>query len=306
MPAGIMTLNSVAKASYPGVKVFYGLGAKALDPQYSKIFEQVSSERAFEEYVGHTDLTVPVEMGENESISFASMEQGFIKTFRPVVYSLGYIISFQAYMNNLYKQLNRQRAMQLPKAINRGREIVHANIFNNACASSGHTGSDGVTLGSLVHPYKGGSTWSNKLSSSSRLNELALETACIQIRDYRTESGNKNVIRPQRLIVSPTDEYNANRLLFSTQQPGNANNDINALKYLNRLPKGVTVLDYLTSTTRWFIQTDAENGLITINRYKSGPLNDTDFNTRAMKFAEIDWYDCGWADPRCVLVSDAA
>lgn len=305
MPGTIITLNSAAKSSYPGVKVWYGLGYKQIQPQYSQIFEQTNTEQAFEEYVGHTDLTLPEVMHENDSINFAGMEQGWIKTFRPVVYSLGYIISFQAYMNNLYKQLNRQRAQQLPQAINRGREVIHANILNNSTSSS-YTGSDGKELGATDHPYKNGGTWSNELNPASRLNELALETACIQVRGYKSESGNLFACKPQRLVVPPKEEYNANRLLFSTQQSGTANNDLNAMKYLNRIPKGVLVMDYLTSTTRWFLLTDAPNGLITVNRYKSGPLNDTDFNTRAMKFAEIDWYDCGWVDPRCILVSDAA
>ena len=74
-------------------------------------------------------------------------------------------------------------------------------------------------------------------------------------------SGQPDPAQSKNIVVAPKNEYVAIRLLRSTNQSGTANNDVNAIRSLGRLPTDPMVMTRLTQDA-CFIHTDAEHGLM--------------------------------------------
>lgn len=98
------------------------------------------------------------------------------------------------------------------------------------------TGPDGLALFSAAHSNNlTAATFSNLITdSSSTANPALSRDAIITSRKnamvYQDPNGIVRPIRLNTLLVTPTNEDLAERLVLSTNIPGSANNDINALR----------------------------------------------------------------------------
>lgn len=97
------------------------------------------------------------------------------------------------------------------------------------------TGPDGLALFSASHTNGATSaTFSNLINDGSNNNPALSRAAIVSERaramKYTDPNGLTRPIKLDTLVVGPDNEDLAERLLFSTQIPGEANNDINALK----------------------------------------------------------------------------
>ena len=92
----------------------------------------------------------------------------------------------------------------------------------------------------------------------------------------------------------------------SVNQSGTANNDINAMRELGMLPRGVVVWDYLTDAENWFVKTDAPEGLIRQQRRALSLDQDNDFDTSNACMKATERYAGGWADWRGIFGSAPA
>jgi len=174
-----------------------------------------------------------------------------------------------------------------------------ANILNNAF-SSNFPGGDGVSLLNASHPNADGTTYSNILASPATLSYTSLQQLLIQIRSSSDATGRKIDLSPQKLIVPPSLEFEAETILKSVLQSNNANNGINAIKSLDRLQEIATVTR-LTSSTAWFVSTDAPRG---IRRFKRNDIEKTmegDFETDSMRYKQTARYVFGWTNPQCLF-----
>ena len=95
--------------------------------------------------------------------------------------------------------------------------------------------------------------------------------------------------------------FTAERILNSTLQSGTANNDVNALKSMGLLPEGAAVMSRLTSTTAWWVQTNAPEGLKHLVRRKMDKSMEGDFETDSMKYKATERYSFGWSDWKAVF-----
>ncbi len=120
----------------------------------------------------------------------------------------------------------------------------------------------------------------------------------MQASDYR---GNKISLVPQALLISPAQWFDANRIVKSVLQNDTATNAINVIKASGMFPDGIRVNHYFTSTTAWFIRTNAPYGLRFMWRDK--PMFDTDneFDTKNAKAAVYERYVAGASDFRGVF-----
>ncbi len=82
----------------------------------------------------------------------------------------------------------------------------------------------------------------------------------------KAASGLFDNVSASRYIVPTELEYNAKRMLNSLYRPATANNDIAVIPQMDLLPQGVISWRYLTSSSAWFIQTDAMKGLTMFDR----------------------------------------
>ena len=299
-----ITTGSFAKALLPGIHKWVGLEYKDYMPEYSQIFDHNTSTKAFEEEIGVTGFGYAAVKTEGNSISYDDMEQGWINRYTHAVVALGFIVTREMYEDNQYMEIGLRKTKGLVFSLKQTKEVVHANILNRAF-NNGYTYGDGVELCSEVNPNKSGGTWRNELDTAADLSEASLEQACIDIGEFTNDRGMLIKVLPKALIIPPELEFDAARLLKSIQQPGVANNDINALKSLAKIP-GVVVNHYLTDADAWFIKTDCPDGLKTFQRRALEVGTENDFDTENARFKSSERYSAGVTDKRSIFGSPGA
>jgi phage major head subunit gpT-like protein len=185
------------------------------------------------------------------------------------------------------------------------KEIVGANVYNRAFNSS-YIGGDGVSLINSAHPNVVGGTWSNTLAVPSDLSEAALEQAIVQISVFQNDRGLIISAVPDALVIPWNLEFEAHRILKSTDRVGGDLNDTNALKDLGKFRKGVVLNHFLTDPDAWFIRTNVMDGLKYFERRADEFSEDNDFDTENAKFKASGRYSFGWSDPRALFGSAGA
>lgn len=302
--AGVITRGSLPKLLWEGLNQIFGLSYTTYNSEWKEMFEQNTSEKAYEEDVGLTGMGLAPQKAEGQSIQYDTMKQNYVSRYTNLSYALGYIITREELDDNLYAQFGKERTQNLANSINITREHVGANIFNRAFSGS-YTGGDGVSLCNSSHPIEGG-TFANQLSVPADLSESSLEQACIDISKLTDARGIKIAVRPQKLII-PTDlMFTAERILKNPAQPDTAERNINALYQMGMVPQGYRVNHYLTDADAWFIITDCPKGLRYFERKAASFEDDNDFDTKNAKYSAYIRYSFGWTDPRGVFASQGA
>jgi hypothetical protein len=297
MPAGIINTGTHPKALWPGVKAWFGLEYDKHSPQWPDLFEQETSDKKYEEEVEQIGFGMATVKPEGESITYDSASQGYTARYTHVAYASGYMVTHEERKDNLYEAVSRRRAPDLAFSMRQTEEYVHANVYNRAF-TSGYTGGDGVILCSASHPTVYG--LQSNLLTSADLSETAIEDALTQIGNAVDARGRKINLQGQTLHVSTSDQFEAARIMKSVLQNDTANNAINVIKAMGLLPGGVKVNNYFTSTSAWFIRTNARRGMRHFTREAVMFDQDNDFDTKNAKASVYARWSQGWSDWRGV------
>lgn len=287
--SGLINTGSIPKSLWPGVFAWWGAVYDQHEKMYDKLFDMEPSKKNYEELVAMAGLGFFQNKPEGKGISYDDMKQGATTRSYNLTYALGYMITEEAIEDNQYPdQLNvlgKDAGRTLAVSATQTMETLAANVYNNAF-SGGPTYGDGVSLINTAHPGTKGLSFSNTLTVAADLSEVALETANIQIKRYKNDAGLLINLKPERLILPPELEYEANRILNSVLQNDSANNAINALKATGAYPKGIVVNPFLTDAKTWFIRTSvlAGKGMTGFERIKPEIKPDNDFDTGNAKF----------------------
>jgi hypothetical protein len=303
----VITTNSIAKLLWPGLNKVFGQSYNEHPLVCEQVFEKNKSMKAYEEEVGMTGMGLARVKSEGQSITYDDQRQGFIQRYTNAVVALGFIITREAYEDNLYAQTGLNKAKALGFSLRSAKETIAANVFNRAFNSS-YTYGDGVELCSELHPYAGpqGGTWRNELDTAADFSEAALEQALIDIGDFRTERGLRVSIKAKKLLGPSALQFDFQRVLMSELQSGTANNDVNAVRSSNAMPEGYVIWNFLTDADAWFVLTDCPDGM---KHFERRPLEfeiDNDFDTENAKFKGTERYTFGNTDPRSVMGSPGA
>ena len=302
--SGIITSSSFAKALWPGVNAWYGKSYKDYPEEWSQLFEKNSSKKAYEEDVGLSSFGLASVKPEGSSVSYDTERQGFTSRYNHLVYALGFIITREIFEDDQYDVVGKRKANALARSMRQTKEIVAANVFNRA-VTAGYTSGDGATLLSATHANVSGSQYSNMPTTASDLSEAALEQANIDISAFRDDRGLLIAAKPRKLVIAPSNMFEAKRILGSAGRPGTDLNDVNALNTLGIIPN-ITVNHFLTDPDAWFILTDVNDGLKYFERRADGFEMDNDFDTENAKFKATARYSFGWSDPRAIYGSAGA
>lgn len=301
----VITSNSFAKSLWPGINAWWGKAYDEHSEEFTELFDTFSSEKAYEEDVGITSFGLAPVKGEGTSIQYDSEQQGYVTRYSHVTYGLGFIITREIYEDDLYDVVGQRRARGLAFSMRQTKENVAANVYNRAFDND-YAGGDGVSMINTDHPLVAGGTFSNRLETDSDLSEAALEQASIDIMKYTDDRGLRISVVPQKLIVPPDLVFEAERILGTPNRVGTANNDINALRSLSKLPEGFVVNHYLTDENAWFIRTNIPDGMKHFVRRGVEFAIDNDFDTENAKFKATERYSFGWTDPRAVFGTPGA
>lgn len=292
----VITTGAHPKALWPGVRKFVMGSYNEFATEYTDIFDMKTSDMAYEEDVETTGFNLAQIKTQGGAVSYDGHTQGFIKRYTHVAYGLGYIVTREERDDNLYKSRSFKRGEQLSFSFRTTKEIVGANVLNRAFDTN-YTGGDGKALCVTDHPSLAGN-WSNTLSVAADLSEASLETMLVNISLAKNSRGLPIAIRGKKLIVSPSDVFNAERILKSALQNDTANNAVNAIRSMGLLPGGYVVNHYLTDTDAWFVKTDAPDGMLGFQRQAFEFTQDNDFDTENAKAKGYERYSFGWTDPR--------
>ena len=297
--AGVITTGSFAKALWPGVNAWYGEEYGKHPEFWRQMFSVENSSKNYEEDVGVSTLGLFPTKDEAKAVTFDSEVQGFTTRYVHTTYGLGFIVSEEAYEDDLYNVVGKRRAKNLAFSAASTLNTLGAAIYNNATS---YIGGDGVAMLSSAHPNVAGGTWSNL--SAATFSEAALESACIAIRKYTNDRGLRIAVQPKQLILPPDLEFDAERILASPLRVDTANNDLNAIKSMSSIPGGYMCNPFLTGTTSWYLSTNVPDGVKCFERRAPRFAPDNDFDTGNAKFKSTFRVSFGWTDARGIYGYD--
>lgn len=221
----------------------------------------------------------------------------FLKRYLYKVYGLAFALTKVLVEDGDHIRIGQVYARHLAQSLVETKELLAANVLNTAFTAQAGNG-DGVALIANNHPIVNG-TFSNQLATAAVLSQTSLEQMLIQVRQAVDNNGKKIRLVPRQLIVAPGNIFQAEVLLKSVLRTGTANNDLNPVKSIGLLDEGAAVLSRLTSSTAWWVQTDAPEGFKLLMRRRLEKTMEGDFETDTMRYKATERYDIGYTDPRC-------
>jgi len=303
MPGGPITTGSHPKALWPGVHDFWGQVYDEHAKEYPDLYDQADSTQAYEEDVQITGFGLAPIKPQGQALTYDSEVQGPVTRYTHIAYALGYIVTYEELKFNLYEQVSMRRARGNAFSINQTIENIAAFLYNNAFVTTYFTTGDGVALIDTAHVNTTGGTYSNELSPSADLSEVALEDLCIQIMGTQNDRGLLISIMPQSLHIPRQEHFNAHRILKSINQSDSVSNNINVLRATNAFPGGVKMNHYFTSASQWFVRTNCPNGMQMFWAERPNLSQDNDFDTKNAKAATYFLVSVGCTDPRSIFGS---
>ena len=282
-------------------EVFDGVYDQRAD-EYKKVFtESDGIARSYHEEPMLYGFGSAPELPDGTPVSYDQGGQLFTKRYPYTVFGLAFAITRVLKEDGDHIRIGSTYAKHLAQSMTETIETVAANHLNRAFNAS-YLGGDGSAL--IVNSHAdaiGGATSaasrSNLLTTSAALSQTSLEQMLIQIRQAEDPRGKKIRLTPKKLVVAPGNMLTAEVLLNSVLRAGTNNNDLNPVKSMGLLSE-VVVLSRLTSSTAWFVQTDAPEGMKVLWRRRIDKGMEGDFETDSVRYKSTMRFGSGWTDWR--------
>jgi hypothetical protein len=283
------------KELLPGLNALFGLEYARYGEEHKEIYETETSERSFEEETKLSGFSAAPVKNEGSPIAYDNAQEAFTARYTHVTIAQGFSLTEEAIEDNLYDSLSGRYTKALARSMAYTKQVRAASVLNTGFTAA--SGGDGQPLFSASHPLVSGGTNSNIPVTPADLNETSLEAAVIQISLWTDERGLLIASKPRKLIVPPSLQFVATRLLETELRVGTADNDINAIKNNGSIPEGYTINHYLTDTNAWFLTTDVPNGMKHFVRTPLQNSMDGDFDTGNVRYKARERYSFGFSDP---------
>ena len=284
------------KELLPGLNALFGLEYARYGEEHKEIYETETSERSFEEETKLSGFSAAPVKNEGSAIAYDNAQEAWTARYNHETIALGFSLTEEAIEDNLYDSLSARYTKSLARAMAYTKQVKAAAVLNNGF-TTGYNGGDGVPLFSASHPLVSGGTNSNIPTTPADLNETSLEAAVIQISLWTDERGLLIASKPKKLVVPPSLQFVATRLLETELRVGTNDNDINAIKNNGSVSEGYTINHFLTDTNAWFLTTDVPNGMKHFVRSPLAQSMDGDFDTGNVRYKSRERYSFGWSDP---------
>lgn len=227
-------------------------------------------------------------------------------------FASGFLVERKLIDDEQYNTINKMSSA-LARAARATVETKAAEVLNNAFTVNGF---DGVPLISTSHVRLDGGSMSNRLATAygaaaadGALSDRNLKAALIQARAQVDDRGILIQVQPTTLIVPPALEYTARTLVGGTNLSvlGTglvSGGTTDAATAKNTLPPlKVVVMDYLTSSTAWFLCDPKVTELNFFWRKKLEFKNMEDFDTMQAKYRAYMRFSVGYSDYRGIVGS---
>jgi len=297
-----MNRAQFAKMLEPGLNTLFGLEYDSYPPEYAKVFEANTSQKAFEEDVLLTGFGLAPTKDEGAGVSYDSASQQWTARYQHETIALAFSVTEEAEEDGLYGSIASRYTKALARSMASTKEIKAANVLNNATSTAG---GDGVSLLSTSHPTQNG-VQSNTLATAADLSETSLESMLINIADMKDDRGLRIAAQGTMLIIPTAYSFVAERLLESQLRTGTSDNDLNAIKSGGYLPQGYHVMRRLTDSDQFFIKTDVADGLKMFQRSPMKKGMEGDFETGNVRYKVRERYSFGVTDWRGIFGTEGA
>ncbi len=277
-------------------EVFDGVYEQRADEWKMVFREQKGIPRNYHEEPVLYGFGAAPELPDGMAVSYQSGGVLFLQRYLYRVYGLAFALTKVLVEDGDHIRIGQTYAKHLAQSLIETKETLGANILNRAF-NGAYTGGDGVALNSNAHPIVNG-TFSNILTTPAALSQTSLEQLLIQIRNAVDNNGKRIRLTPRKIVTGPSNVFQAEVLLKSVLRAGTADNDINPVKSMGLLAEGQGNLSRITSTTAWWVQTDAPEGLKLMMRRGLEKSMEGDFETDSMRYKATERYVFGWTDPR--------
>lgn len=293
-----INLGSIRDLLLPGLRGVKGDYAQ-IPTRWSQIFDKGKGKYAVERTASMRFMPLAEAMTEGGPTPFDNNAgERFIYNQVHTEIGLGYSITRKAIDDNQYEGEFNPQNLGLVKSFAQTKEIIAANVLNNATTYDTSLGGDGVALCSTSHPIDGGVV-ANRPSVDVGLNESAIEAGLNQIRNFKDNAGLRIMAMGSALVVPIALQWQAERLVKTTLRTNTANNDVSAIYTMNGLPKGFILDEFLTSDTSWFIKTDQAG----LQYYEKTPFEtdmQPDFITNSLLVKGYERYSFNYWDWRAI------
>lgn len=258
---------------------------EARPEQYSKVFRVFNTKRDIVQTTEVSGLGLFGTVDEGANLAYDAPIPAFEKTYKPVQWANGFIVSRVAFDDDRYDFISKLSG-ELGKSARETVETEAFNIFNNAFSAS-FTGPDGVALCATNHPKVGGGTQANRATVHSDLDVPSLESAFTDMYTWVDHRGRKAGIKPANVLVHPSNAFNVAEILKSNLRSDTANNAVNAFKEVNDMSTiNYMISPYLTDTDAWFVLADKEDTELRFYwRERPSIFHDVHFDSRSLKTA---------------------
>lgn len=239
--------------------------------------------------------------GKPGTIEYDSFAELYEKTFTHKEYAKGTEVERKLFDDNK-TGLILKKARTLGLSFGRTRAVHAASVFNNAFSAS-YLGADAVALCSASHPVNKVSSTTFSNLGTSALSYDAVIATLIAGQSQNDDRGNPMPIIYDTLLVPVALQGTAIEILKAVNKPGTADNDANALQYIQGSPLGVIIEPYFTDNNNWFMVDSRQTRmhLMWYNRVLPEFAMDptSDFNLKA-KYRGYMRYSFGWDDARFI------
>jgi len=294
----------LVKELEPGLNALFGLEYDRYENQHTEIFDEESSDRAFEEEVMLGGFGNAEVKPEGSGVVYEAAQETFTARYTHETIALAFSLTEEAVEDNLYDKISTRYTKALARSMANTKQIKAANVLNRAFNSS-FLGGDDKELCATDHPTLSGDQ-KNELSTSADLNETSLEQMLIDIAGMKDERGMKIALQGVKMIIPVNLQFTAERLMKSAGRVGTADNDLNAIRNMGMVPQGYVVNNFLTDTDAFFIKTDAPNGLKMFTRSPIRTAMEGDFDTGNVRYKARERYSFGFSDWRGIFGSPGA
>jgi hypothetical protein len=277
----------------PGVRNIWHESWPPRELQHPDVFNIGSMQKATETDAKLAGFGPLSQQDEGERIIYQDPLTPVTKSYTYVVKASGYKITDRMVRDELYGQAERFER-DLMSAVRDDQEQAAFGLLNNGFTTT-NTGFDGLALFSTAHTrLDGGTNQANRPSTDAALSLSGLHDAVIQFRKWRNDRGRPFQAVPKMLVIPPDLMMIADELLSSTQKPGSADNDTNAI---TRFGLQFKVVDYLTSTTAWFLLGD-NHDMNFLWRFQPESGSEVEFDTDIIKRKVRQGYALGFGEWR--------
>ena len=298
--------SQLVKELEPGLNALFGLEYKRYENQHAEIYNEESSDRAFEEEVMLSGFANAQVKGEGAGVSFDEAQETFTARYTHETVALAFAITEEAIEDNLYDRLASRYTKALARSMSNAKQVKSVEpLIQGLPTTNNFDSGDGVALMATNHPTVAG-TFANELATSSDLNETSLEQSMIDIGKMTDERGLRIAAKGVKMIIPSANQFNAERLMKSQGRTQTADNDINAINSMGMIPQGYRVNNFLTDPDSFYIVTDVPNGMKMFSRTPLTTSMEGDFDTGNVRYKARERYAFGASDFRGIFGVEGA